>query len=574
VAIPAEPAGHGDGPGQREHQQRPHLLRNLPSLEQAAAGRGLFSILSERDGIVRRVPIVMKAGDRIVPGLTLDVLRVVTGASAIRIHTDEGGIRSVAVPHLQLPTDRAGRIWINYGPHDAGRYVSVMDVLKGKVAPDRFAGKLVLLGTSAIGLSDIKTTPVHSAMPGVEVHAQLLEAALSGALLDAPNYAIVVELLGAVAGGGILLLIAPLAGALTLFAAAFFLVMSALAASWMAYTRYRMLFDVTFPLIAVGSVYVSLILIGYLREQLDRRRIRAAFAQYLSPMLVDQLSKSRKQLVLGGEDRIMTVLFSDVRGFTTISESYRDDPRGLTTLMNRFLTPVSNAIMARNGTIDKYMGDAVMAFWNAPLDDPNQDSDACNAALDMLERVDALNEERKQEAAASGTSFVPIKIGIGINTGRCTVGNMGSDRRFQYTVMGDTVNLASRLEGQTKAYGVSIIIGSRTAAAVANELALLEIDSIRVKGKTEPEVIYTIVGRAETERSAAFREFQNAWANLRVCYHKQDWAAAMKVAEQCRRHAEEFQFGGLIDAYAARIARLEQNPPGADWDGVFTAETK
>ena len=215
-----------------------------------------------------------------------------------------------------------------------------------------------------------------------------------------------------------------------------------------------------------------------------------------------------------------------------------------------------------------------MAFWNAPLDDSAQEANACHAALDMLECVDDLNQKRESEAVAGGTPFVPIKIGIGINTGRCTVGNMGSDLRFQYTVMGDTVNLASRLEGQTKTYGLSIIIGSRTAAAVADQFALLEVESIRVKGKTEPEAIYTIAGRAEAAKTPEFGALQEHWAQLLVCYRKQDWAGALKTLETCRRDCEPFGLVGLIHAYADRIRRLEHNPPPADWDGVFTAETK
>ena len=552
----------------------PYILRNLPKLEQAAVGHGLISIRTERDGMVRRVPIVMQAEDKIVPALTLDLLRVATGSSTIMIRTDESGIQSVAVPGLELPTDRNGRIWVYFGPHDKARFVSAKDVVEGNVAPERFAGKLVLVGTSAIGLLDVKTTPVLSAMPGVEVHAQLLEAALTNSLLVAPSYAIVVEMIGALIGGGVLALLAPAASVLMLFASAALAAAAFVAASWILFSRYQMLFDATFPLIATLSVYMSMVLMGYFREQLDRRRIRSAFAQYLSPTLVEQLANSPQRLVLGGEERVITVLFSDVRGFTTIAETYKDNPHGLTTLMNRFLTPLTNAIMARNGTIDKYMGDAVMAFWNAPLDDPAHESDACHAALDMLERVDALNQEREREASTSGTRFVPIKIGIGINTGRCTVGNMGSDLRFQYTVMGDSVNLASRLEGQTKAYGLPILIGSRTAAAVAGQFALLEIDSIRVKGKTEAEVIYAIVGRADVAASPEFRSLQDHWAMLRVCYRKQDWTGALKMIDLCRCECERLGLVGLIDAYADRIRRLEQRPPTSEWDGVFTAETK
>jgi len=552
----------------------PHLLRNLPVLEEAAAGRGLFSIQPEQDGIVRRVPIVMKADDKIMPALTLDLLRVGTGASTILVRTDEAGVSSVAVPGLELPTDRNGRVWVHYTRHNPARYVSAKDILEGKAAPERFAGKLALVGTSAIGLLDVKTTPVSAAMPGVEVHAQLLEAAMTDSLLGAPSYALGVEMSTALVGGVALSLLAPIASVLTLFATAVLMTGAVIAGSWIAYSQHQVLLDATFPALALVSVYMSVVVIGYFREQLDRRRIRLAFGQYLSPTLVERLAKSSKGLVLGGEDRIMTVLFSDVRGFTTISESYKDNPQGLTALMNRFLTPVTNAIIARNGTIDKYMGDAVMAFWNAPLDDTAQESDACNAALDMLAQVDALNREREREASEANVPFVPILMGIGVNTGRCTVGNMGSDLRFQYTVMGDTVNVASRLEGQTRTYDLSTIIGSRTAAAVADEYALLEIDIIRVKGKAEPEVIYTILGRAELSNTAEFKSLRESWESLCLCYRKQDWAGARKMLDACRSCSDGLQVAGLLDTYAVRIDRLEQSPPGLGWDGVYTAETK
>ena len=542
----------------------PGILRNLPNLERAAAGRGLFSIRQEGDGMVRRVPMVMQAEDKIFPALTLELLRVVTGSGAILIRSDEAGIRAVAVPGLEFPTDQNGRIWVHFSGHDKARYVSAKDIIEGHADPDRLAGKLALLGTSAIGLLDVKTTPVHSAMPGVEVHAQVLESALTNALLSAPNFAIVVEMLGAVIAAGAIALLAPGATALTLFVSASVAILVIGAGSWIFFNWYQMLIDATFPLIATLAVYVSLVLIGYFREQLDRRRIRYAFAQYLSPNLVEQLANSPQKLVLGGEKRNMTILFSDIRGFTTISETYKDDPQGLTTLMNRFLTPLTNVIVARNGTIDKYIGDAVMAFWNAPLDDPNQEINACDAALEMLERVDELNGIREQEAATTGLPYVPIKMGIGINTGPCAVGNMGSDLRFQYTVMGDSVNLASRLETTTKVYGLSIIIGSRTAAAVAKQFALLEMDSIRVKGKTELEVIYTILGRAEVAETPEYRSLHGHWAHFLDCYRNEDWAGASKAMEPCRRDCERFGLAGLIDVYQDRVRRFGQSAPVAD----------
>jgi len=517
---------------------------------------------------------VMKADGKIVPSLALDMLRVVTGSGAVLIRTDEAGIRSVAVPGLELPTDQNGRVWVHFGPSDQRRYVSAKDVLAGNVALNKFDGKLVLIGPSAIGLSDIKTTPVSAAIPGVEVHAQLLESALTDTLLSKPNYAIAIEMLGAAAAGSTIAIAAPLASALTLFAIALISAAAFIAGSWIAFNSFQMLLNATFPLMVILLVSVSLIMIGYFREQLDRRRIRSAFSYYLSPSLVERLAKSPKQLVLGGEDRTMTVLFSDVRGFTTISETYKDDPQGLTRLMNRFLTPVTNAIIERNGTIDKYIGDAVMAFWNAPLDNRDHEADACHAALDMLERVDVLNREREHEAAAGGAIFLPIKIGIGINTGRCTVGNMGSDLRFQYTVMGDSVNLASRLEGQTKAYRLSIVIGSRTATAVSDKFALLEIDRIKVKGKTEPEVVYTIIGRSDIMNDDKLKVLQNHWSAFLVCYRKQDWSSARKMLEESHGDCERFGLAGVIETYRDRIDRLEHEPPNPTWDGVFIAETK
>ena len=552
----------------------PGLLRNLPQLEHAAAGRGLFTIATERDGMVRRVPLVMSAEGKVVPALAVDLLRASTGTSTVLVRSDESGIRSVAMPGLELPTDQNGRVWIHFSPHDKAKYVSAKDVINRQAAPEKFAGKLVLIGTSAIGLLDIKTTPVHPAMPGVEIHAQLLEAALTNSLLIAPSFAIVVELMCAIIAGALLAMLAPALGASALFITTAIIIAALVTTSWISYSKYQALLDPTFPLIVSLSMYVSLMLIGYFREQLDRQRIRSAFAQYLSPNLVEQLAKSPEKLVLGGEERTMTVLFSDVRGFTAISESFGSNPRGLTALMNRFLTPLTNVIIAQNGTIDKYMGDAIMAFWNAPLDNPLHAADACSAALDMLQRVDVLNQEREREAVATGVRFIPIKIGIGINTGRCVVGNMGSDLQFQYTVMGDSVNLASRLEGQTALHGVSLLVGSKTAEAVSTRFALLQANSIRVKGKTESEVIYTILGPAAIGESEEFKALEVLWTQLLICYRNQDWSGVTAKIDTCRSLLAKFGLQELARVYEERTRQFRMMPPPPDWDGVFVAETK
>jgi adenylate cyclase len=278
--------------------------------------------------------------------------------------------------------------------------------------------------------------------------------------------------------------------------------------------------------------------------------------------------------ILGGEDRNMTIMFSDVRGFTTISEIYKDDPQGLTTLMNNFLTPMTNAIVERNGTIDKYIGDAIMAFWNAPLHDPLHEINACSAALEMLVRVDTINVQREKDALASGQRFIPLKIGVGLNSGRCVVGNMGSDLRFNYSVLGDCVNLASRLEGQSKSYDVPIIIGSRTAQAVRDKFALLELDYITVKGKTEPETIYTILGGENVLRSDSYLRLRKLFDEMLALYRDQKFAAAGEAVIACRAAGDGFHLSRLFDIYSVRIGGFQRDAPPSDWNGVFALETK
>ncbi|WP_236960630.1 CHASE2 domain-containing protein [Methylobacterium durans] len=550
----------------------PGLLRNVPELEQAAAGRGLFTIVPERDGIVRRVPLVLIAEGRMVPALSLEVLRVLTGSGAVMLRTDEGGVSAAAVPGFEVPTDASGSVWLHFNHHDPARFVPARAVLDGSFDRERVAQKIVLIGTSAIGLLDNKTTPVDRIIPGVEIHAQVLESVLTRATLSYPSYAIVVEVLLAIAVSAGIIAFAPVLGAAWLLVLGAVVAIFIAAISWLRFTELGILLDPTFPLGASFGVYAVLVFTNYTREQMGRQRIRSAFSQYLSPALVDELAASPEKLRLGGEERPLTIMFSDVRGFTAISEFYRADPAGLTTLMNRFLTPLTDAIIGRRGTIDKYMGDAIMAFWNAPLDDPDQEANACAAALEMIARMNALNAERRAEAEAGGHPVLPLNVGIGINTGRCVVGNMGSAQRFDYSVLGDTVNVASRLEGQSKTYGVQIILGDATASAVSDRFALLEIDRIRVKGKLLPETISVLLGDAEMRASETFARLSTAHAALLACYRGCDWAGARDHLETCR--ALGFGLDALYDLYAARIVAFERAPPPEDWAGVHVAETK
>ncbi len=552
----------------------PGLLRNVLPIEQAAAGRGLFSIDPERDGIVRRVPVVMQAQGSLVPSLSMEMLRVVTRSGAILVRTDAAGVIAVAVPGLEVPTDRNGQFWIHFNKHDPARYVSATDVLHGRVPADRINGRLVLIGTSAVGLLDLKTTPVEPAMPGVEVHAQILESVLSKSALVHPNYAIGAELVVAALLGLAIIVAAPMLSAAVVVALGAMLIAGLIGLSWYFFAAHDLLFDFTYPLMSSWLIYLVLTFVNYFREQQQRQQIRSAFGFYLSPQLVEQLARSPEKLVLGGEERRMTILFSDVRGFTTISEHYKDDPQGLTHLMNRFLTPMTNAIIEHKGTIDKYIGDAIMAFWNAPVDDDEQETNACDAALEMLARATALNIEFKREAETNGGLYMPLRIGIGLNTGPCVVGNMGSDFRFNYSVLGDTVNVASRLESRTKDYRLSMVIGSRTAEKAKQKFATMEIDLIQVKGKKQPEAVFTVLGRADVEQDTRCRELRDVNARMLACYRRQQWDAALDLIDRCRKLAGGFDVAGLYDMYVERIRAFATEPPPPDWNGVYEAESK
>jgi len=308
----------GDDP-QRFMFQFPGLLRNTPILEKNAAGRGLFTIRTERDGIVRRVPMIMQAQGATVPSLSFEILRVATGTDTIFIKSDKAGIKSIAVKGLEIPTDRNGQLWVHFAPHDPSIYVSAVDLLEGRVKPELVARKLVLIGTSAVGLLDLKTTPIDPVMPGVEIHAQVLESALTRAVLTQPNYGFVIEFFAAILFGILVIIFAPFFGPVSLAAVGGLFASLLIGTSWYFYTQHRLLIDFTYPLLSTTAIYLTLIFTAFVREQAQRRQIRSAFGQYLSPALIEQLAQSPEKLVLGGEEREMSIMFSDVRGFTTIS---------------------------------------------------------------------------------------------------------------------------------------------------------------------------------------------------------------------------------------------------------------
>ncbi len=540
----------------------PGMVRNVPELEAKAQGQGMVSLRPERDGVVRKMPLVMVAQGKMLPSLSLELLRVATGQSTILIRSGDVGVDSVVLAGVAMPTDRNAKAWLHFHAHDQQIFVSAADLLADRADMSVFKGRIVLLGASATGLFDLKATPVEAAMPGVEAHAQLINAILSKTLLQRPAWANGMEVSLTLLIGLALIGLLPRFGAMITVFAGSLVAAAVVGASWWAFTQKALIFDYAFPLMASLAVTSVLIVLGYLQEEIDRRRIRTAFGQYLSQDMVQQLTEDPDKLILGGETKDMTILFSDVRGFTTISEQYKSNPQGLTMLINSLLTPLSEAVVANKGTIDKYMGDNIMAFWNAPLADDEHAYNACRAALDMTRRLSLLNEER----VAAGD--VALEIGVGINTGECVVGNMGSDFRFDYTVLGDAVNLSARLEGQTKSYGTKIIIGRQTAEAVQNRLAALQIDRVRVKGKNEPEDIFALLGDGEMAASDSFQDLARQHGALLQAYYEQRWDDVGKMAKKCFDKAREFEFEEFYAIYADRAAEFSVRSPGENWDGV------
>ena len=577
-----------------------YVLPPLPELAEAAAGTGIFSVSANRiDGIVRRVPLVMKiAGERranadavgkttgLLPALTLEMLRVGLNARSIGVRTDDVlGVEQIALrparsrERIQVATNAAAQVWVYFTPHSELRntmYYSAVDVLNGDIPAGALEDKYILFGPSAQGLRDVRATPLDKTLPGVEVHANILENILFDQRLIRNATFETIEVLAAIAAGLIIIIVAPAVGARWGAITLLVLVGGMVGFSWNAFTTNLELYDPVFPSAVAILFYSFLTYAAFTQTERQRKEVRTAFSQYLSPDLVKQLADDPSQLALGGENREMTFMFSDVRGFTSISELF--DAQGLTRLINKLLTPLTNVIMDHHGTIDKYMGDCVMAFWNAPLKVEDHASQACQAALEMLEEVDRVNEVLEQEAEEEGREHRPLAVGIGLNSGIACVGNMGSDQRFDYSVLGDNVNLASRLEGQSKAYGVKIIIGDDTAAQ-APEYAILELDLIKVKGKQQAVRIFALVGDVEQAGSDLFQKLKSQHDAFKKAYRAQDWAAAVAEMETCRTIALEGEglikgLGSMYDVFLARIEEFKLHPLPEDWDGVYVATSK
>ena len=569
----------------------PTLIRNLPVLEKNTKGVGMFSLNPSIDGIIREVPLVTKHDGHLYPALSVEAIRVGFGVSTLMAEVNPFGINAIGVAPkskvkpkgLKIPTNEKGMVRPYFAHHDQRMYVSAADVLNGTADKSKIAGKIAFIGTSAVGLLDIRSTPIDPIIPGVEVHAQVVENALAidrnlGAVVSAdwflkrPKLIKGGELILVALGGLLMIIIAPMLGATRSLMVFVVLSASAVGGSWYLFAEQRVLLDATFAVISTFLLYSTLTYMSFTREEAAKRQTRDAFSKYLSPDMVNVVAENPEQLKLGGDSRDMTLLFCDVRGFTTISEQF--DAQGLTSLINKLLTPLTNVILERKGTVDKYMGDCIMAFWNAPLDDADHAKHGCLSALAMLDEMEPLNARLEIEAKEEGRKHIPLKVGLGLNSGECVVGNMGSDQRFDYSVLGDTVNLAARLEGQSKNYGVRVVIGYTTWLQVPT-LATVELDFIQVKGKTEGVRIFALVGGEDMAQDEHFIAFKAKVDEMLTVYKSQDWEGAKALINEARVEGEPYDIDETFyTLYEDRIKAYEQTPPGEDWDGVFVATTK
>jgi len=528
----------------------PGIIANTPELEQRAYGVGIASTLPEIDGVTRRIPLVSAVGENLYPSVALEILRSAAGDTTFQIKLFELGVEKMRIPAFgPITTDALGRIWIDWSQKSFSHSITNL--------PDDFGGGVVIIGPTAAGTNQPVATALGGNWPH-EMQAAVVGTMFNGVNIERYDWADGAELL-ALVGLGLLAII------ISYWTYGFVPVIAVVAGIYYAaqhyYAEQRLLFDITAIIVGLVLTYVHAYTVKFLKEFYQKQQIKRQFGTYISKELVAELQKHPEKMQLGGDTREMTFLFCDIRGFTPISEQYKTDPQGLTQLINKFLTPMTNIIMGHKGTIDKYMGDCIMAFWNAPLEVNGHEQKAVLAAQDMVDGVRRLNEELSKD------NLLPINIGIGINTGACVVGNMGSDQRFDYSVLGDAVNLGSRLEGQSKSYGVITVIGEETARSVT-EVQLVELDLIAVKGKDVPVRIFTPVTSATDKELKKHKEYLKA-------YRQREWAQAKRVAG-----GNKLAFGGELEKYyelmSERITDLEKSDINdlETWDGVYRATTK
>jgi adenylate cyclase len=530
---------------------------NIPIISRAAGGFGYFNVFPDNDGTIRWSPLAVSCRDIFYPSLALELTRVYLKAPAPDIYISEDGIYKVVLGDIEIPTNAKGELLINYrGPVRTFPYYSFVDILKGRVDKEKIDGRIAVIGTSAVGTYDLRVTPMGSDFPGTEVNATVIDNILHRRFISMPAWAQYLDFLVVLLFGILLGLVIPRVSAW--LGAILGMVLTG---GWIAFTQYMFAVNnvwiaVLPPLLTIAIGYTVLNLIRYITVERVGKQIREAFQYYVPELVVDEILKNPSMLTLGGDRKEITVLFSDIKGFTSLSEEL--SPEELVNILNEYLSAMTDVVFSHRGLLDKYIGDAIMAVYGAPLPQPDHPLQACMTAIDMMAELDRLILRWKTMGRPA------LSIRIGINTGYAAVGNMGSKKRFDYTVMGDAVNLASRLENLNKQYETTCLVTEYTYRRVKDDIAFRELDLVRVRGKNIPEKIYEMIGKKGQfpDREAAAGRFEQGLSLVR----SQRWEEALKIFEALQA---ESPHDVPIQIYLSRIRQALATPPPVDWDGVF-----
>ncbi len=557
-------------------------LRSLPILETQASGAGSLSFKPKADGIVRTAPLLSRLGGKVYPSLSIEALRAVQGAGAFKIRGNDASgesssvlkeVVALRVGVFEFPTTKNGELRLHFTTNQPQRTIPAWKVIANDSVDtawrEKIAGHIVFIGTSAEGLKDMIATPVEARLAGVEAHAQVVEQILGEQFLERPDWVVGMEVYIFIFLGIVLALLLPRLGAAKGAILSIVLAGGMFYSSWYAFTDHQLLLNPILILLGILTSYLLITLSSFYLTETERSRIRSAFSMYLSPTMVKKVSEDPGLLTLGGEERNMTILFLDIRGFSKISHGL--EPNEITTFLNIFLTPMTNILQDGKATIDKYIGDAIVAFWNAPLDDPEHEKNAAKAVMEMMRSLDDLNEKYMAQSEVKWPD--DVRMGIGLNTGICCVGNLGSEQRFSYSMIGDAANLASRIEGLTKQYKVHVLVGNSTAEKIES-FAIIEADLIQVVGRPTPERVFILAGEEKEAATEDYKALIPIHEKFLQAYREQNWKTAENLIPKLEKLAKPLDFHGYYDVMQDRINGYKSNPPPKDWGGVYVATSK
>jgi adenylate cyclase len=535
---------------------------NIKIISSAAQNSGYFNMIPDSDGSNRWSPLVMKLKNNYYSALAISILMQYLDWPMVSLNLESYGVDSIKIGNITIPTDDHGRLLVNYmGPEKTFPHYSIADIIKGRLPAETFRNKIVLVGATAVGIYDLRVTPFSAAYPGVEIHANVIDNILHQNFLQYSSFIRFLDIIAIIAFGLIIGFVVPRLKAVTGIFAFLVAIGAFIAINLFVFFRFNIWMNLTYPLLTMIAIYFGVTIYRYVTEEREKKKIRGAFQYYLTASVINEMLKDPTKLKLGGDKKDLSVLFSDIRGFTTISEKLT--PEELVHLLNEYLTAMTDIVFKYDGMLDKYMGDAIMAVFGAPLDQPDHAKRACLTALDMLSELHRLQKKWQEEGKPV------LNIGVGINSGDMVVGNMGSEMRFDYTVMGDMVNLGSRLEGINKEYGSNIIFSEFTYNAVKDSMCCRELDMVRVKGKKLPVKIYELL--AEKKEENKWKEFISTFEQGLVLYRAAQWDEAIATFQKVLAIRPE---DGASQMYIERCKNLKENPPPAPWDGVFTMTRK